>query len=574
MHAARRGDTGPGALADAAPAGFHPNSTSVDAGFFTWDIASGTVVGDPIVYRMHGLPDEPSATMDSFLSRVPSAELPQVRRAMERMMSRTGTYQIEYRIRLDDGSLRSMEARGRILPGPDGHAARMMGLVTDTTMVRAKREEEKRKLRERADRARRMRDFTAALASAITVSSIADAARHGLRAYGADSLILVTPRDGRLEVAVSCGFGQDVVAALSGLQSDHPAPVTAAIGWRAPIYIGSPQILAEDYPHLAKAIAAAPQQAWVTIPVLDSGGQAGACLFGFPDPHDFPADERAQLFAASALLTLSLERARMFEFQRALATELQRGMLPRGKLTAPGLTIATRYQAATSGIEIGGDFYDVVQLKDGRVALVIGDVEGHNLLAASLMGRLRSTVHAYAREGHSPADVMARANQWLVELNVDPDMALFATCCLVAINPETRELALCRAGHPPPLLVTPGTRPQVLDCDAGLPLGVDASASYVTTESLVDPGSLLVLTTDGLLDADTGDEFNLSSLLGLLRLGATDDLEVLADDLLGNTRRQSAHGDDIALLLARIDAGNGAGDRELSDDGPVVGAET
>lgn len=574
MHAARTGGTGSRSLTDGALAGFHPNSTSVDAGFFTWDIASGTVIGDPIVYRMHGLPDDTSASMESFLSKVPPAELPQVRRAMERMMSHTGTYQIEYRIMLDDGSLRSMEARGRILPGPDGLPARMMGLVTDTTMVREKREEENRKLRERADRARRMRDFTATLASAITVSSIADAARDGLHAYGADSLILVTRRDGRLEVAVSCGLGEEVVTALSGLDSDHPAPVTAAIGWRAPIYIGSPQILAEDYPHLAETVRSASQQAWATIPVLDSAGQAGACLFGFPDPHDFPSDERAQLFAASGLLTLSLERARMYETQRALATELQRGMLPRGKLTAPGMTIATRYQAATSGIEIGGDFYDVVHLKDGRVALVIGDVEGHNVLAASLMGRLRSTVHAYAREGHSPADVMARANQWLVELNADPDMALFATCCLVAVNPETRELALCRAGHPPPLLVTPGTRPQVLDCEAGLPLGVDASASYATAESQVEPGSLLVLTTDGLIDAAIGDEVNLSSLLGLLRLGATGDLEVLADDLLGNTRRQVVHGDDIALLLARIDASAGADDRGLLDGGPVAGTET
>ena len=87
---------------------------------------------------------------------------------------------------------------------------------------------------------------------------------------------------------------------------------------------------------------------------------------------------------------------------------------------------------------------------------MIGDVEGHNLIAASLMGRLRTTVHAYAREGHGPAEVMARANQWLVELNAnDPNLALFATCCFVVVNPATRELAICRAGHSPAILVPP-----------------------------------------------------------------------------------------------------------------------
>src|SRR5262249_58007626 len=171
------------------------------------------------------------------------------------------------------------------------------------------------------------------------------------------------------------------------------------IQWSAPVYISSPEILAVDFPHLVDPLRDCAAQAWVALPVRDWRGQVGACLFGFPEAHDFPAEEKAQLFAASALLALSLERARMHEFQGAMAAELQRGVLPRGKLTATGLTIATRYSPATSGVEIGGDFYDVVQLVDGRVALVIRDVEGHNLIAASLVGRLPTTAHAYEAGG-------------------------------------------------------------------------------------------------------------------------------------------------------------------------------
>lgn len=556
-------DSLPEMLDEGHRASFHPNTTTVDAGFFTWEIESGEVICDPVTFRMHGLPEDGPATMDHFLSRVPPSDLAQLLQVMEQMVAAMGNYQIEYRILAPDGSLRSMEARGRILQGPDGRPGRMIGLVTDTTSTRNAREAEKRRLRNFADRARRMRDFTAALASAITVSAIVDAAREGLEAYGADSLILVAPRDGRLEVAATFGFDDGSVSALTGLRSAQPAPISAAIQWRAPVYLSSPQILEEDYPHLAEVLRHAPQQAWVALPVQDSAGEAGACLFGFREVHDFPAEERAQLFAASGLLALSLERARMYETQRALAAELQRGVLPRGTLTAAGLTIATRYRAATSGIEIGGDFYDVVPLADGRVALIIGDVEGHNLIAASLMGRLRTTVHAYAREGHGPAEVLVRANHWLVDLNADPDMARFATCCLVVVDPEARQLTMCRAGHPPAVLVAPGKRPRVLHCDAGLPLGVDATAAYTTTDLPVEPGSLLVLATDGLLETDSGDEY-LSSLLHVLRLGTTDDLEVLADDLLSVPRRRTRHSDDVALLLARVDDSTGSNDRRTA----------
>ena len=118
--------------------------------------------------------------MDMFLSRVPESDLPQVLEAMEDMIAASGTYQIEYRVRSADGSLRTMEARGRILPGDDGRPAQMMGMVIDTTSMRAKRDAEQRQ----APRSGRpgqadALDFTAALASAITVNAIVEAAQDG-----------------------------------------------------------------------------------------------------------------------------------------------------------------------------------------------------------------------------------------------------------------------------------------------------------------------------------------------------------------------------------------------------------
>jgi Stage II sporulation protein E (SpoIIE)/PAS fold len=544
---ARSSDDWPGIV-------FQPNATSVNAGFFAWEVATGEVICDPVTYRLHGLPDDTSATMDTFLSRVPPSDLPDVVEAMQKMAASCDSYQIEYRVTGHDGTLRSMEARGRMLAGPDGRPARMVGVVMDTTAVRASREAERRRLREGADRALRTHEFTAALASAVTVDEIVTAAREGLRAYGADSLIMIAGDDGRPAVVASCGFDQAAIDALTNFEPSLPTPVADAIAWRTAVYLPSAATLAGDYPHLADLAKCSPQQAWVALPVTDSRDGVGACLIGFPAPREFPPEERALLFAASGLLAQSLERARMYESEHALARELQHGMLPRGALAAAGVTIATRYQAATSGMEIGGDFYDAIELPDGRVALVIGDVQGHNLLAASMMGRLRTAVHAYAREGHGPAAVMARANQWLTGLNTDLDRSLFATCCFVVVRPDTGELAMCRAGHPPPALVTPNTAPRLLEFDGGLPLGIDAGARYATFEIRVPQGTVLVLTTDGLLDADGDDvDYNVRCMLGALENGTAIDLETLADGLLGSPRCPPRHGDDVALLLARLD---------------------
>ena len=532
---------------------FHPSLVTADVGFFSWDIATGEVFCDPETYRMHGLPQAPSASMDAFLARVPPSDIEHVRAAMRRMLSATGTYQIEYRVKGADGGLRSMEARGRILPGPDGRPARMLGLVTDTTVVRARSEAEQQRLRVLADRAGRIRDFTASLAASMTVEAIVEAAEAGLAAYGASGLILLAPHDCHLDVVASCGFAPEAVAILRQAGPDDRTPISAAIRSAVPVYLSSPRDLADRYPAVATVIAATGESAWVAIPVPDSTGTMGACLFSFTEPQPFDPDQRALLSAAAGLLAQSLERVRSREELHALATELQRGMLPRGRLDAPRLTIATRYRAATSGMEIGGDFYDVVPLSGGRSALVIGDVEGHNLLAASLMGQLRTAVHAYAREGHDPAEVLSRANQWLMERNADPDRALFATCCFIVVDPVAGELAVSQAGHPPPVLAAPGARPRVLACETGLPLGVDASADYVTTRASMAPRSILMLATDGLLDAAGDSDDELATLLEALRANTHGDLERLADALVSVPGARAEHGDDVALLLARLE---------------------
>jgi serine phosphatase RsbU (regulator of sigma subunit) len=149
---------------------------------------------------------------------------------------------------------------------------------------------------------------------------------------------------------------------------------------------------------------------------------------------------------------------------------------------------------------------------------------------------------------------MARANRWLADLNTDVDLAMFATCCFVIIDPARGELEMCRAGHPGPALIAPGGSPVLLEHGTDLLLGVNADEHYSTVTLPMASGSVLVLATDGLLDDDGADPgCNVRALLTVLCDGLADEPERLADRLLASPQRPTRHGDDIALMVARLD---------------------
>ncbi|MEU6808111.1 SpoIIE family protein phosphatase [Streptomyces sp. NPDC046831] len=531
---------------------FQASASIVQAGFYCWEIATGEVSCDPLTLALHSMPENGPSDLSSFLACVHESDLADVRHALGVIAESCGNYQIKYRVTAKDGRHRSLEARGRVLPGADGLPARMVGVVMDTTAVHERHEAEKRRLYERATRERWMRELTSALAAAVTVKDIMTAAQAGLRTFGAGALRVIAPEGNRLTVVASCADDEQNEDSLRVLDATARTLVEESLDHRAPVLIGSPDALIAGHPHLAP-LGPSSSQAWAALPVTDSRGRVSSCLVSFPEPQEFLPEERALLVAAMGLLAQSLERAGMYESEHALATELQRGMLPRGPLTVPGVTIAARYRAATSGMWIGGDWYDAISLPCGGVALVIGDVQGHSVHAASLMGRLRTAVHAYANEGHSPSAVLERTNRLLAELNTDQDRALFATCCYIALNPRDGTLRVCRAGHPAPVLIPPRKAPRLLEVPGGLPLGIDREQRYPTTRLRIAPGSVLALTTDGLLEAvnkdiDQGTERFLRGLRG----APTADLETLVDDLLDGTQKAHGLGDDVALLLARL----------------------
>ncbi|MFE2320197.1 SpoIIE family protein phosphatase [Streptomyces sp. NPDC059441] len=556
-HARRTGEPGakdPG-TEESSNSPFQPSAGPVQAGFFCWDVATGEINCDPLTFSLHGLPEDGPPHLDSFLSRIPESDLPEFVVALQSMLESGGDYQIAYRVAAGEGVWRSLEARGRVLADSAGVPTSMVGVVMDTTAAHERQEAERRGFYEGATRNRRMQQLTAALAAAVTVKDIVAATQAGLQEFGADGFAVVASVPGGLSAVASYGDHDEELAAVCDLRPGVRSLLQDALARQAPVFVASVAELAAAYPQLAQAAESSRRRAWAAIPMADSRGPTGVCLMGFASLQEFGPEERALLVAVAGLLAQSLERARMYEAQQALATELQRGMLPPGPLSAPGLTIAARYQAATSGMWIGGDWYDAICLPGGAVALVIGDVQGHSVPAASLMGKLRTAVRAYACEGHGPAAVLTRTNRLLVEFDTDPDRAMFATCCYLVIDPAEGTVEACTAGHPAPALVAPGEPPRLLDITSGLPLGVDPQARYATKLTHIRPGSVLAVTTDGLLEAAEGDiDAGIEAFLAGLERATTADLEVLADELLAGVRRTPRHSDDIALLLARLNA--------------------
>jgi serine phosphatase RsbU (regulator of sigma subunit) len=241
------------------------------------------------------------------------------------------------------------------------------------------------------------------------------------------------------------------------------------------------------------------------------------------------------------------ETARRADRERDNALVLQRGILPPEIPAVPGASVAVRYLPGDTGVEVGGDWYDAIELPCGDVAFAIGDVLGHNLEAAARMGQARSALRAYATDGHRPAAVIERLNRLLTR--TDPDF--MGTCCYLQFSPGSHFVTLVSAGHPPPLFISADGQCRFVNVDPNLPLGVHETARYAATTLTLPPGATLALYTDGLVESS-----NTSLDVGLRRLAALPlstgqgDLEFLADEVLAHAS-VGVNADDRTLLLLR-----------------------
>ncbi|GLW50538.1 magnesium or manganese-dependent protein phosphatase [Streptomyces sp. NBRC 14336] len=357
------------------------------------------------------------------------------------------------------------------------------------------------------------------------------------------------------------------------LETDYPAAEVVRTG-RA-VYLSSPEQYRARYPVTWPLAAHFGRRSWAFLPLTVAGRTMGAWMAAFTYPVAFTPDERSVLTTVARMLAQALSRAGAAETQRELTDGLQRSMLPvLGVQEIPGMSVAARYVPTGGGLQVGGDWYDMIPLPGGRFALVIGDVQGHDVRAAGLMGQLRIALRAYASEGHRPDAVLSRASRFLHGMaEDDPDLLdlRFATCLYVEVDPASATLDIARAGHPDPAIRmadgTVLTRPTA----GGLPLGIDPDADYPTTRLTLEPGETMLLCTDGLIETGGHDLDSGWKRLRTILEDHDGDLEALADALVQAVHGPSSHHttgpladrreDDIAvLLLCREGEGCGCGE--------------
>ncbi|MFF8931522.1 SpoIIE family protein phosphatase [Streptomyces longwoodensis] len=359
------------------------------------------------------------------------------------------------------------------------------------------------------------------------------------------------------------GFVPEQPTELSGVTNEmcqvQPGSALSEVLRRVqPVFTDAPlaraaliELLGED-----SELAVPDGQRAILAPLRGRSRVIGAALF-LRHPERFAFDTEDLLVAAQLAThsALGVDRTTADTYTAHIAGELQRTMLPETLPRPTGVRLASRYLPAAETARVGGDWYDAIPLPGSRVALVVGDVMGHSMTSAALMGQLRTSTQTLAGLDLPPQEVLHHLDEQAQRLGTDH----IATCLYAVYDPVSHRITIANAGHPPPVLLHLGGRAEVLQVPPGAPIGV-GGVDFEAVELEASPGSTLLLYTDGLVESRlrdlwTGIELLREKLAVTARLTGLHHpppLEALCDevlDMLGPGDRD----DDIALLAARFD---------------------
>lgn len=284
----------------------------------------------------------------------------------------------------------------------------------------------------------------------------------------------------------------------------------------------------------------------IGVPLVAHNEVIGVIEIGSRKPRRLGAEDVNLLRLTADRVALAIDHARAFGREHRIAETLQRSLLPQTLPSLPGIALAARYLPAASEAEVGGDWYDAIALTGGRALLVLGDVSGKGLAAASTLGALRNAIRAYALESHGPAEIAERLNEFVL---ADHSPEHMATLVLVVFDPVDGQLSWVNAGHPSPLILDADGTARLLEGGRSVPLGVLPFPGYALATTTLEPGGAVVLYTDGLIER-RGE--HLDEGMNLLLRAAADgplDADALCDRLLAAAVPTGALSDDVALLV-------------------------
>jgi len=291
----------------------------------------------------------------------------------------------------------------------------------------------------------------------------------------------------------------------------------------------------------------------ICVPV--SANEHANALMLFGSGAERAVYRNADLSLASSLAaraTIALDHHRTEQERRAFAETITRAILPGSFPALPGLSFGACFEPSGEG-SVGGDWYDVFELRGGGYAVVVGDVSGHGVQAAAAMARLRNGLFAFTSEGHDPATALARLAPLLAAPDSDEDGDLIATVQLTTLDPATGALEVANAGHPPPLMVRAGAA--TFGPGGGTVLAPTFEPSIAQYSLTLEPGDLLVAYTDGLVERPGEDYEECFRRIAdaALALSAIEDLDEFCRRLVESTAPAGGRRDDCCVIALRRD---------------------
>ena len=305
-------------------------------------------------------------------------------------------------------------------------------------------------------------------------------------------------------------------------------------------------------PHHGMPPGHLPVRAYLAVPVAGRDGEVlGGLFLGHSQPGAFAEEHEVVVGTIAGHAAVAIENARLYERQRNAAATLQHGLLPEDLPDVAGVALAAAYRPAARQNEVGGDWYDAVALPDGRVAVCVGDVCGHDLRAAATMGQLSAAMRAYVVEEPGPVEVVGRLDRFCTAAHV----GAFTTLAYALFDPADRTLRLTLAGHPPPVLREPSGAVRLLEPPAAPPVGcglvTGGALEEATASTTLAPGATVLLYTDGLVERPGRPiRTGIDELLGVVARAPVRNVEELVQHvvtLLGGEGR-----DDVVLLAVEV----------------------
>ncbi|HKX19067.1 MAG TPA: anti-sigma factor antagonist [bacterium] len=402
-----------------------------------------------------------------------------------------------------------------------------------------------------ARRIGRLQAFTGALSEALTPEQVGDLTlRQIADEFGALAAALCLAEDEAEKlVAVAVRGYSPELNERWWREPERILPLLDAMRSERVVWFASWEVFRTRYHEAEPPVDPMRRGARAAIPLMLHGRAIGAMYANWVEERRFSPEELEFMLSLGVQCAQAVERARLYAREHQVATTLQRALLPADVPQVPGIRVDAAYLAATRASDVGGDWYDVFRLSDGRLCVAIGDVVGHGLQAAVIMGQVRQAIRTAALEGHEPTKVLSLANHVLA-LNRQEGM----TTAIVGIyDPLVMTFMYAAAGHPGPI-VADGSRVVTLS-SGGLPLGFLGAGAPATWTVQLAPGSLLVLYTDGLIefgrDAAAGHAALVTAVQAEQPAGSSDPAHRILDRMLSGSQAR----DDVAIVALALEPG-------------------